>query len=313
MRWFLGRGSQDLFAGLALYADGASAVLMRALPDGGSRLENVCWQEADPEADPEKGSLAKLPGLLRACGVRSAPLTVVLPTDSYALFQLEAPEVPGEERLDALRWRIKDMVDFPVDDALIDSFDLPKSRRPGAPSLCYVAAAPASRVEAVQQAVEKGNGRLRAIDVPEMAIRDLVMNSGQSARAQAYLCLQPDRALIEISVDSTIYLTRQIPFQAGLPDQASQSQMEALLLEVQRSLDYFESQYAVGAVDHLYILSSHLDAERAFLGNATPYLTVPVETFPLTALQGVEQFDHDLLRKSLGAMGAALREMPCVA
>lgn len=307
-----GKQPKDLYAGLTLHRQGVAAALLRALPDGGVRVERVCWRAA------AEGEVAQdlIPQVLRDCHIGKAPLTTVLALDSYALLQIETPDIPTEELHDALRWRIKDMVDFPVEDAVIDSFALPPGKRPGAPLLSYVVAAPKKRIDGLHDVLDKSNVRLHAIDVPEMAIRDLVMHSANGERPHAYLHIQPQHALIEICVADQIYLTRHIPLSADLLDLEAQQQvtnMESLVLEAQRSLDYFESQYGMGPVDQLSVLSSSAQAEQSFMHSATVYLTVPVGTLSLQALQGVEDVDESILRHALAAVGAAIREMPCAA
>jgi MSHA biogenesis protein MshI len=51
--------------------------------------------------------------------------TTVLAGGEYQFMSVEAPNVPRDELKTAMRWRLKDMLDFPVDDATIDVLDLP--------------------------------------------------------------------------------------------------------------------------------------------------------------------------------------------
>jgi len=311
-RWLPGKRDQQLYAGLSIHSGGVAGALLRALPDGGVGVERVCWFALDFGDSP----LERIPAVLKRLQVGRAPLTAVMAPQSYALIQVEQPDLPASEQRDAFRWRIKDMVDFPVTDALIDSFSLPKSQRPGAPDLAYVVAAPRERVEELANCLTKNGVDLRAIDVPELALRDLVRHTGTEGRVHAYLCLEPRQALIEISSDDEVYITRQIPLAANLLDlDATEqlAQMEGLALEVQRSLDYFESQFASGSVDQLMVLSASEKAESSFIHSATAYLTVPVEALRMSEIQGRDSVDDKTFRQALMAIGAAIREMPCVA
>ena len=58
-----------------------------------------------------------------------------LPYSAYSMVQLEAPELEPDELREAMRWRVRDLIDFPVEQAAIDVFHLPESQRPGAPAL----------------------------------------------------------------------------------------------------------------------------------------------------------------------------------
>src|SRR6266850_7265637 len=50
--------------------------------------------------------------------------TLLKPAD-YQILLVEAPAVTREELKPALRWRIKDMLEYPVEDATIDVLDVP--------------------------------------------------------------------------------------------------------------------------------------------------------------------------------------------
>lgn len=300
--WF--KTSSDRFVGISLHAYGAAAVVACAQPGNTLALEQLHW------VDDDSGDAATLlQKLIAAVALKSLPVVVVMAPDSYALVQLEAPDVPAEDMADALRWRVKDMIDFPVQDSVLQSFALPESRRPGAPHLMYAVAAPKARIDALVKPLKRAGAKIRAVDVPELALRDLIMHNGNNERVHGYLHLQKGMALIEICGADEIYLTRHIP----LSDGGAGGIFDSLVLEVQRSLDYFESQYAVGAVDQLYVLAEDEDAEVAFKHAATTYLTVPVVGVALEPVKGMDKFPASHVRRAMLAIGAAIREMPCAA
>src|ERR1700682_6206273 len=49
----------------------------------------------------------------------------LLPSSDYQLLLVEAPNVPPAELKTAVRWRIKDMLDYHLEDAPIDVLDIP--------------------------------------------------------------------------------------------------------------------------------------------------------------------------------------------
>ena len=57
---------------------------------------------------------------------RAASFRLVLNPDEYQLHLVESPDVPDSELREAVRWRIRDLIDFPVDEAAIDVFDMPQ-------------------------------------------------------------------------------------------------------------------------------------------------------------------------------------------
>ena len=60
-------------------------------------------------------------------GLKDTVCNLVLASELYSLSLVEKPPVSEEELNDAVRWRIQENVDFPVDEAAIDIFELPES------------------------------------------------------------------------------------------------------------------------------------------------------------------------------------------
>ena len=54
----------------------------------------------------------------------------IMDLGTYNLLLVEAPDVPPAELRAAMRWRVKDLIDFHIDDAVIDVFEV--SDEPGA-------------------------------------------------------------------------------------------------------------------------------------------------------------------------------------
>jgi hypothetical protein len=95
---------------------------------------------------------------------RAYRCTTVLGGGEYQFMSVEAPNVPREELKTAMRWRLKDMLDFPVDDATIDVLDMPADPNAGR-------ARPAERVRG-------GRAQQRHRGAPEAVRR----GQGQAAR-----------------------------------------------------------------------------------------------------------------------------------
>ena len=56
---------------------------------------------------------------------------VMLNSGDFQVLQVEAPSVPLDERRQALRWQIKDMLDYPVEAATLDVLDIPGQQGSG--------------------------------------------------------------------------------------------------------------------------------------------------------------------------------------
>src|SRR5687768_16775723 len=74
------------------------------------------WDPADPKS---------LERIAKEFGAGRFQCVTLLPRNEYQIVLVDAPSVPADEVKAALRWRIKDMIDYPVDEATVDMLELP--------------------------------------------------------------------------------------------------------------------------------------------------------------------------------------------
>ena len=180
---------------------------------------------------------------LRTLGTRRDRLHVVLPWDTFNLFLLERPEVPPAEIRSALRWKIRDLIDYHPDDATLDAFEVPVETRPGSPRMIYVAAAPTARLRSVIEEVAASPAPLSVLDIPELCLRNLVATHPAEANGVVSLYCEAHQGCILISRGRTLYLTRRLDFGHASQDAHPGSFAEKIALEIQRSLDYVDRHY----------------------------------------------------------------------
>ena len=126
--------------GVFVTPDGvAAAQVSAAAPSGKPRLER-CVYEKRGAHDPFARVVGRLPN-------RRAPTVSVLDPGGYRLLLVEAPDVPADELRAAVRWRIKDLIDFHIDDAVIDVFEMPPHARGGPRRMMYAVTAKAEVVK----------------------------------------------------------------------------------------------------------------------------------------------------------------------
>ncbi len=309
--WLKKNARSSCALGLEMHDDGFALAVIDSGDAQVPEISGVHWCVLEPSADP----LAALKDALRALSARGLPAVATLPPASYSLVQMESPDLPDEELPDAMRWRVGDLVDFPIEEAVIDVFRLPASRRPGAPQLLYVVVAKSTEVERLVNLLTGAGLVIEAIDIAEMALRNLALHIDHPERPRAYLNLQSGSTVIQISDGPQVYLSRRI-MQGHDADEDAQllrAQMESLALEVQRSMDYFESQYAFGAVDQLTVIVDSKRIFEAFSDVARQFLTVPVDQFNLAAISRAQGVDPAALGRGMTAVGAAMRGLPWAA
>ena len=174
--------------------------------------------------------------------------TTLLRPGEYQMLLLEAPAVPPAELKSAIRWRIKDMIDYHVDDATLDVLDIPpESDQPGRSHSMYAVAARNEVIRGRIKAFEEARIPLGVIDIPETAQRNISALHETEGRGAALLYFNQEFGLLTITCRAELYLSRRIDIGLGQMLGAAAEAREALfgrvVLELQRSFDHFERQF----------------------------------------------------------------------
>jgi len=231
----------------------------------------------------------------------------------YQVLSVEAPNVPQEELKTAVRWRLKDMLDFHVDDATIDVVDIPVDKNaPSHARQMFVIAARNSVVEARQGLFSTAGAALSVIDIPEMAQRNISTLVQAEGRGLAMLSFDADGGLLTVSCGGELYLTRRmdVTLTQLMETDPGRAQMvhDRITLELQRSLDHFDRQYHYISVGRLMLSPNGVSGLHEYLAQN---LGMPVEklnladVFDLTAVP--ELLDLDMQQRFFMPLGAALR------
>jgi MSHA biogenesis protein MshI len=241
--------------------------------------------------------------------------TTLLAPGSYQLQLLDAPNVPEQEVRSAARWRLKDYLDYPVDSATVDVIFVPPD--PNAPTRArslYAVASPNERIGSQMNLFAEARLALAAIDIPEMAQRNLAALFEAQHRALAVLAFSAQRGLLTFTAGGELYVARTID--VGL-DHLTESQgelraqlFERIVLEVQRSLDHFDRQFSFVPVARLLLapLPGDISLDSYLIHN----LYVPVESARLETVLDLDSVP-DLAQPGMQArcftvLGAALRQ-----
>jgi MSHA biogenesis protein MshI len=172
---------------------------------------------------------------------------VVLPAEQYRVLPVEKPKVENDELVDAVRWKIKDLLDYDVNDAVLDVYDFPSDALKGRPEQVNVVSVRTALIQDTVNLVNKSGLELLSIDISELAIRNVAIRlSEDQQRAAAVLYLRNGSGMIVLVKGDTLYFSRNFDFSLQALNDVSQqnSVIQQLALEVQRSFDYFESQMA---------------------------------------------------------------------
>ncbi len=248
--------------------------------------------------------------LVAEMGLDGAPCNCVLAPRDYNIYLVEAPIVEPEELRSAVRWKIKDLLDMPVEDAAIDVFPVPDDAFQGRSKMLYVVASQRSRVENTIELVTRSGLQLVSIDIPEMAMRNMSVAFMNDDNGLAFMDLRKTGSIMNLTRQGQLYLTRKIntPLDDDVMVTADwDSTRDRLVLEIQRSLDYYESQMGQNPVSKLIIAPRANDAV-ALAAALDEAMTVNVTAADITQqLEHDKNIDAHMLQTCFAAIGAAMR------
>ena len=251
--------------------------------------------------------------VIRRHKLQGAPAVLVMAGGDYQLLQIDMPELSTEERREAARWQIRDMIDFQVAEAIVDLFDvLPYGgdRKP----LTYAVTARQSLLRSGLDSVLSADLKPSIIDIPEFALRNIADLYAEESRGVGILYLQAESGLLTIAREGVLYLSRSFPFGMDclMPYvdsnlEALTEQVDAIVLEIQRSFDYCESTFHLPMVSKLLVAQT--EREIPVVTNyLADFLATDVQPLCLeTVLELPEGHNQLELNRYLLAIGGALR------
>ncbi|VVQ09423.1 hypothetical protein PS914_04980 [Pseudomonas fluorescens] len=287
--------------GLEISPTGIALAQIRRSPDHPPRLLQCRFREAVPEQH-----CAVLKSMVSESGLDGLPVNLVLHPAEYKMLLLECPDVPAEDLGAAMRWRIKDLISEPLEDLVVDAFALPADAYRGRSRMAFCAVLDKTRMQGWSTLINKAGLKLASIDVTEMAIRNLGVLAGAENLNIAMLRLRSTGGLICVQHGADLYMARAI--EHGL-EQAGPN-FSSTTLEIQRSLDYFESQLGKGHINRLLLLPMKRDGKQALEALASR-LTVKLQPLDLRDLfygQSAAELDEQTQASCMTAAGAALRQ-----
>lgn len=243
------------------------------------------------------------------------PCTTLLTEGQYQLLQVDMPgnatELPRDELRESLRWRVKEMVDFPVEAAGIDLLDIPATGNRN-PQLWVVIA----RQDVLQPRIRQFQDAkiaLTAIDIPELAQRNLASLFEEANRGLAFLSFDRLGGRLTVTYRGELYMTRHIDVgTAELTGPEAGALHERVLLDIQRSLDNFDRNYSAINLTRLLVGPIPNAGSEAFVDYLRANLSLPVASANLAEVMDLAQIP-ELLNPAAQAdawlaLGAALRD-----
>ncbi len=309
--WLPWRARSSRWAGLAAEA---GEITLTVVGGGTGAAQGLL--AADVQAG--EFTAANLGELVSRNSCDRAHCVLTLEPGAYSLFQVERPPVGEDELRDAVRWKIKDLIDYPLEEAVLDVFDVPPRGQGQTSGTVYVAVAHAAQLRPRVAAIQDAGLRLERIDIAELSLRNIAGRVSAPDEAIALIHLGRHRGMVAIARGQTLYLARSVSYgfdtlnpvasadsdELGLAD--VDPGLEAIALEVQRTADYYDSYFGQASVRKVRIVPGlpSLEGLASHLGNtlALDAQLVPFEELGMLA----EDIDAASLAPGVLALGGVL-------
>jgi MSHA biogenesis protein MshI len=306
MRFFKKAKKKDGWLAVAVQRDGVAATSIKR-GDGKPFVRFALFLPGQPDV----GVMEKAGREGQASVFRCATL---LGGGEYQVLTVEAPNVPKDEMRTAIRWRLKDILDFPVDDATVDVLEIPldAAAHGRAQQSVFAIAARNSVIAPRQKLFLDAKIDLGVIDIPEMAQRNISAMLEPEGRGVAMLSFGADGGLLTVSYRGELYLSRRFDVtleQLLEPEhERKHATFDRITLELQRSLDHFERQFSFVSVSKLLLAPSEVTGLDEYLSSN---MYMPVETLDLASVfdftRTPELLEKGAQQRFFLLLGAALR------
>jgi len=316
--------------GIAIGTQGILAVRVHS-PFGPRPRIDACAYHAQATEDSFPQAFA---GFARDLSANKLPVVVAVNAQWASLLQLPLPEVPEAEMASALKFRAREISPIPLDDMVLDYIEIPGMRARGGEKTGYCAVARLSQLRILRDALKPSGMTLEAIDIEDLVLRHLLARFQPEEENGALLFVGAQGSRLIIARGDRLYLFRSSNIGAhhlesltpqGLrpegsegrdrlqqdrPDQdeeLSLSRVEGLVLEIQRTLDFYDSYFTDPPPRQIWLAPEWPFTPRLAhqLGGQ---LRLPVREIVLAdVFEGVQQIAGHPVDLAYLALGAALR------
>jgi MSHA biogenesis protein MshI len=240
--------------------------------------------------------------------------TLPLNRGDYNLLVVAQPTVESAEMRQSLRWSIGSMVDYPIDEAVIDWMAIPTlNYMPLRAQHVYAVAAKKNVVTRYTNAFERAGLELGAVDIRETAQRNISALVETGGEALGMLSVDVRGVQITVTFEGELYLDRFVEWsmETALTSdvEGRRKHYERVSLQVQRSLDFVRRTLPFLNISRVVL--APLPAPMALREAISESIGEKVEQLDLANVFDIslvpELREAEVQAKYFVALGAALR------
>lgn len=241
--------STGQIAGIALHQQCVRLVI--------GKMQGANWHYTTQD-EMEAGSEEQWPELVEDLivkhSLRDAECCIILPPNRYQLLQIDKPNIPEEELAASLSWHIKDLVTLPQEELVADYFHVPV-KIPAQGEKLNVVITSRKTILPLIDVFTENKVELNGIVPEELVMRNII---GNQETASLLLSQQKnEETALQIVKKDQIYFARKLRgfnrIHEYTAQELSDGLTDSLSLEIQRSMDYFESQLKQAPIKNIQL------------------------------------------------------------
>ncbi|MBF0281370.1 MAG: pilus assembly protein PilM [Zetaproteobacteria bacterium] len=307
-QWFRALWPQKHAIAVVLLARGLYIVEV-ALANGLPKVVHFIFEPAPINADVLKQKLHSL-------SLYYVRYMSLVPFDSYQIPWVDAPDVPDDELADAVRWKVKDDIKFPVENAVVEVLRIPSSGHDTFQRVdsLYAVVSNQETLHKQLRYFEEAGVQLEVLDIPDLAQRNLATLFESPELGLAMLWVGDDNTLLTINYQGELLFRRHMLIGLkqlmDVQEAVGSLNLERLLQETLRTLNIFGRQFDRVVLSRLMVSAPqqlHIDRQlqqRLSLRVEWLDLASVIDLSSVPMLHDGEQVSH-----ALPALGLALRAL----
>lgn len=195
----------------------------------------------------------------------------ILQLEQYRISLTDTPKVESTELSAALKWNLKDILDYPVEEAIVDAFELPQERASDNAKMAYVVAVKKSIVHSIEKQINDSGLLLAYINIEELGLRNLSMLHEDSSKGAVFLHLTSDGGNLIINQGDELYINRRMEIDLSnfvidedyvrkqVEELQGEEFLDKLALEIQRTMDYCSTTFLDCPINVILMAASEID------------------------------------------------------
>lgn len=248
--------------------------------------------------------------------------SLVLSPREYQLFLLDSPPVPKAEFQAAIRWKILSLIDFPVEEAVVDHFSIPMQKTHDPHEMIITAVTRLERLQAYKRTLQQAEFQLNAITIQEMGLRNILSIFDNDLKSTAFIYLQDNSSEILVMNNRILHFQRDLKIHLGevhslrdFTEDSTSPILDELALDIQRSLDYFQAQWRKPLPSRIFlIITNEAVPAEAIKNYLAKRLAIGINAFDLSSVVSFQTgVTPQFIYQHLAVIGNTLPMQECAA